>query len=263
MLCMQTSTLQEIDIQKTVQSAVREPQFNSIMPKAGMTLGGKFRYARLGFGLTFNEIAEDLKIRVDILKAIERGDFHMIEEPLYRMLMVKTYAEYLGFSQESFQDEYNRESLYAAKKEKSSEVNTESVQKADFVVAPSIVKHILLSAGMIGIFVYLAVIAGNALARPSLTVSSPSDRTVSLLPTIPIKGIASKDANLFINGQSVLKDRDGHFQQTFTLSDGVNSIRVSAAKKYSKEAVITRTVLYERPSIPITLNEGHYGKSSN
>lgn len=260
---MQTSTLQETAIPKTGPSAVREPQFNSIMPKIGMTLGGKLRHARLSFGLTLDEIAEDLKIRVDILRAIERGDLHTIEEPLYRMLMVKTYAEYLGFNRESFQDEYNRESLYAAKKEKSSEVNTESVQKADFVVAPILVKHIFLLAGMIGIFAYLAVIAGNALARPSLTVSSPNDRTVSSLPTIPIEGIASKDANLFINGQSVLKSKDGRFRQIFTLSDGVNSIRVSASKKYSKETAVTRTVLYERLFIPITLNEGHYGKSSN
>lgn len=260
---MQTSTLQEIAIQKTDTSAMREPQFNPMMPKAGMTLGGKLRHARLGFGLTLDEIAEDLKIRVDILRAIERGDFHTVEEPLYRMLIVKTYAEYLGFSWESFQDEYNRESLYAAKKEKSSEVNTESVQKADFVVAPRLVKHILLSVGMIGIFVYLAVIAANALARPSLTVSSPSDRTVSSLKTIPIEGAVSQDANLFINGQSVLKSKDGRFRQIFTLSDGVNNIRVSAAKKYSKETVIVRTVLYERSFVPITLNEGHYGKSSN
>lgn len=260
---MHASTLQERIVFQTDTRAHREPQRASFQPRKRMTLGGTFRYARMLFGLTIDEIAEDLKIRTDIIRAIERGDFHAIEEPIYRTLMVKTYAEYLGFEWKNIQHEYNRESLYTAKKEKSNNVNTDCVQRTDFVVAPRLLKHIFLFVGMAGIVVYLAITAGSVLARPALTIFSPNDQEISPSKTISIEGAASSDANVFINGQSVPKNKDGHFSQTFTLTEGVNSIRISASKKYSKETIVTRTVLYENPQIPLILNDGIYGKSSN
>ncbi|MEK7122446.1 MAG: hypothetical protein AAB855_01170, partial [Patescibacteria group bacterium] len=78
--------------------------------------------------------------------------------------------------------------------------------------------------------------------------------------TIRIEGRVSPDAALVINGQEIVKSSDGNFDQEVTLSEGVNMIRISATKKYSKEAVVTRTVLYEAPSL--TFNHEIYGKTT-
>lgn len=225
------------------------------------SVGARLRHARSSFGLTTDEIAEDIKIRPELLRAIEQGAFDRLGEPLYRTLMVKTYAEYLGITWRTLEDDYNRESLFIGGVQQVVEVNTQSVQRADLVVAPRLLKHVFLSAGMIAVCVYLMVLAGSALQKPTLTVVQPPNELLSSSKVIRVEGQVSSDATLAINGQEIVKTTDGHFGEDVTLSEGVNTIRVSAAKKYSKEAVVTRTVLYEAPSL--TFNQELYGKRSN
>lgn len=226
------------------------------------TLGTLFRRARRSFGLSIDEISEDIKIRSEILNAIEQGAFERIEEPVYRTLMVKTYAEYLGISWETVEAGYIRESVYTPSNERANGVGIKPVQNSDLMVVPRLLKHVLLSAAMIGVFFYFMVLAGSALQRPALTITNPPERFMSAAKTIRIEGSVSPDASLAINGQEVTKTNDGHFNQDLSLSDGLNTIRISASKKYSKETVVTRTVLYQAPSLPLSFNEQEYGKAT-
>lgn len=226
-------------------------------------VGAQFRHARRTFGLTLDEIAEDIKIRPDLLRAIEEGSFQKIEEPIYRTLMLKNYAEYLGLSWETLASQYDRESVYISMQGSEHTTNANRVRPIDMVVAPRLLKHVLFSLGMIGLCTYLMVLAAGALTRPSLIVSNPPDNASSSSKTISVEGTVSTDAHLSINGQEVSKNKDGNFRQDITLSDGVNVIHVSAAKKYSKETTTTRTVLYEASTLPLTFNQSDYGKRSN
>lgn len=225
-----------------IQSTVLEP---SII----LGVGARFRRARRSFGLTLDEIAEDIKIRPDLLRAIEEGALGCIEESVYRALMVRSYAEYLGIEWSTISDEYLRESVYMIAPDDTARVNTGNVQRADLLVAPRLFKHIVLSAGMIAVCLYLAVLAGSALQRPALTIFNPPDNFLSSSKTLRIEGEVSPDAALSINGQEVVKATDGSFMQEVTLSEGMNSIRISATKQYSKETTVVRKVLYERPSL--------------
>lgn len=226
------------------------------------SLGTLFRRARRSFGLSIDDISEDIKIRSEILNAIEHGAFERIDEPVYRTLMVKTYAEYLGISWDTIEDVYIRESVYIPVLPHAKGVNTKHIQSGDLMVVPRLLKHVFLSAAMIGVFFYFMVLAGSALQRPALTVINPPERFMSPAKTIRIEGSVSTEATLAINGQEVTKTNDGHFYQDLTLSDGLNTIRISASKKYSKETVVTRTVLYQAPSAPLSFNEYDYGKTT-
>lgn len=227
------------------------------------SVGTRLARARRSFGLRVEEIAEDLKIRPDVLHAFERGTFCCIAEPVYRTLMIKTYAEYLGLDWTALSDVYARESLYAPTPEREDTLATPRVGRSEMVVAPRLMKHVLLSGAMIGACVYVMVLAAGALGRPALIVARPPDNFLSSTKTIRIEGTTAPDAALAINGQEVLKSKDGTFHQDVTLSEGVNSITVSASKKYSKESRVTRTVLYQAPPLPLSFNEHEYGKRSN
>lgn len=253
-------TMDELNFAIPMQSTVLE-SVHSSMSGMRQSVGARLRRARRTFGLSCDEIAEDLKIRPELLRAIEAGSFDRLREPLYRMLMVKTYAEYLGVSWGDLEDDYNRESLFSSGGVSSEGMNTQTVQRSDLVVAPRLLKHVLLSAGMIAVFLYLTMLAGSALQKPALTVTQPPNHFLSALKTIRIEGSVSPDAKLSINGQEIIKSTNGNFGQEVTLSEGVNMIRISAIKKYSKEAVVTRTVLYEAPSL--TFNQEQYGKTTN
>lgn len=241
----------------------RHHTMNSATPcTTTQPLSTLFRRARRSFGLSIDEISEDIKIRSEILNAIEQGAFERIEEPVYRTLMVKTYAEYLGISWKTIEAGYIRESVYTPSNEHANGVGTKLVGNSDLMVVPRLLKHILLSAAMIGVVFYVMVLAGSALQRPALTITNPPERFMSAAKTIRIEGSVSPDASLAINGQEVTKTNDGHFYQDLSLSDGLNTIRISASKKYSKETIVTRTVLYQAPTIPISFNEHEYGKAT-
>ncbi|MBD3298178.1 MAG: hypothetical protein GF341_05955, partial [candidate division Zixibacteria bacterium] len=61
-------------------------------------LGTLFVDRRRTLGLKIEEIAEDIKIKAEYLKAIEREEFDQLPTPQYARLFVRAYAERLGFN---------------------------------------------------------------------------------------------------------------------------------------------------------------------
>lgn len=61
-------------------------------------LGALFVERRRALGLKVEEIAEDIKIKAEYLKAIEREEFDLLPTPQYARLFVRAYAERLGFN---------------------------------------------------------------------------------------------------------------------------------------------------------------------
>ena len=61
-------------------------------------LGALFTERRRVLGLKVEEVAEDIKIKPEYLRAIEREEFEFLPTPQYARLFVRTYAERLGFN---------------------------------------------------------------------------------------------------------------------------------------------------------------------
>ncbi len=61
-------------------------------------LGDVIGARRHQLGLKVEEIAEDIKIRADYLRAIEQEDFDSLPTPQYTRLFLKSYAERLGLN---------------------------------------------------------------------------------------------------------------------------------------------------------------------
>lgn len=61
-------------------------------------VGSLFTERRRALGLRIEEIAEDIKVKAEYLRAIEREDFDSLPTPQYARLFVRAYAERLGFN---------------------------------------------------------------------------------------------------------------------------------------------------------------------
>lgn len=61
-------------------------------------LGELFLARRRALGLKVEDVAEDIKIKPDYVRAIEKEEFHLLPTPQYARLFVKSYAERLGFN---------------------------------------------------------------------------------------------------------------------------------------------------------------------
>ncbi len=61
-------------------------------------VGALFIERRRALGLRIEEIAEDIKVKAEYLRAIEREEFDTLPTPQYARLFVRAYAERLGFN---------------------------------------------------------------------------------------------------------------------------------------------------------------------
>ena len=64
----------------------------------GDQVGRLFTERRHALGLRIEEIAEDIKVKPEFLRAIEREEFDQLPTPQYARLFVRAYAERLGFN---------------------------------------------------------------------------------------------------------------------------------------------------------------------
>jgi cytoskeletal protein RodZ len=218
--------------------------FNRRAVPGSLGIGHHLKNARRALGLSIDEIAEATRIRKPLLLALERGSFYEIGEPFYRTLIIKTYVEYVGLDWCALQTEYERESTYLSAGNAVRNARPLVIQRSDLWVASRIVKNMALGSAFAGACAYIVFLAFVALRPPALTVESPANNYESSSSTIVVRGATAAESDIQINGQRVLKRGDGSFEQKVTLSEGANVIRVAAAKKYSKESVVTRTVVY-------------------
>ena len=70
-------------------------------------LGKKLLEKREELGISIEEVAEDLKLKVSQVETIETGDIKAFKDVFYLKYILKDYAKYLGLSEDEIIDEFN------------------------------------------------------------------------------------------------------------------------------------------------------------
>ena len=73
---------------------------------------------RLELGLKFKDIAKDIKIKSEYLKAIEDEEFDLLPTPQYLRLFLKSYAQHLGFDEQEIYGIFDTQEMPIKKPEK-------------------------------------------------------------------------------------------------------------------------------------------------
>ncbi|MFN3301859.1 MAG: hypothetical protein ACK413_02440 [Patescibacteria group bacterium] len=92
------------------------------------------------------------------------------------------------------------------------------------------------------IFFYIFLGIKNLFSPPEIIVYFPPHQWVTQEKTIIIKGKVKGEAMVFINNQPVAL-RENVFEEKIVLSSGINTIKISARKKFSPERVIFRQII--------------------
>ena len=91
--------------------------------------------------------------------------------------------------------------------------------------------------------VYLGIEFSRNISPPFLEVESPQDDLVTSERMVTIRGKTEKESRVTINGQEVFEDEEGNFSEEIDLKEGINIIKITSAKKRSKESVVYKKVL--------------------
>lgn len=204
------------------------------------TLGQVLKRYRESEGLKISQIEKDIKISHRMIEAMETDDYRTLPDELYVKNIIKSYARYLSL-------DYNKLlSLYdTAKVKKESKEITIKSKSVKVIMTPQRVRNLLIFAAVLILLGYLGFQLNMVFQPPELIIYSPDKNLVITDNYIEINGKTEKEARVFINGKEVFLDYNGEFKATLDLQKGMNLIKITAAKKRSKENTIYREILVQ------------------
>jgi cytoskeletal protein RodZ len=206
------------------------------------SIGEELRRLRTFKNLGVDEVAQKLGIRREYLLAMEEENFNLLPAGLYGKNFLKKYATFLGadknlvtkFLQEATDD-----------RTENNPFSQKILKKNKFLIFPKIIRNLLLGLAVLICFLYLIFYFKKIVLPPNLVVNQPEKNLMIKESSILISGKTDKEAEVKINGELILNNNDGIFFQTVNLKKGVNTLTISAKKKYSQENIILRQILVE------------------
>ena len=92
-------------------------------------IGEELRLARENHGVSVEEAAEDLNLRVSQIENIEEGNLKVFKDVFYLKCFIRDYAKYLGLDDEKIIDEFNEFFFEETSKIPIKEIEKASIQK--------------------------------------------------------------------------------------------------------------------------------------
>ncbi|MBI4268623.1 helix-turn-helix domain-containing protein [Candidatus Uhrbacteria bacterium] len=215
------------------------------------SVGEILRIRREAFGLDRTAIEAALTISKRNIAALEEDRFEDIPEELYRECFLKNYAVYLGFDWNEVKHAYRvQTALYHPSLEKEEKsAPTPGVKRFSFWVPSRMIKNGALTGIISLCALYLGWLGYGIVSPPALVVTAPTDNVSVHDGSVLISGTTESDATVMINGLPVIKESTGAFRQDVMLLEGLNTITIVAAKKYSASSHVTRSIVYRRGDV--------------
>lgn len=206
------------------------------------SIGEELRRLRTFKNLGVDEVAQKLGIRREYLLAMEEENFSQLPAGLYGKNFLKKYADFLKVDQ-SLVAKFLQEAT--DDRAENNPFSQKILKKNKFLIFPKIVRNLLLGLGVLICFLYLIFYFKKIILPPDLTVNQPEKNLMIKESSIIVAGKTEKEAEVKINGELILNNNNGNFSQTVNLKKGVNTLTISAKKKYSQENIILRQILVE------------------
>lgn len=206
------------------------------------TAGEKLRQARLFKNLKIEHIAKKLNIRAEYLIALEEERFDKLPTGLYGKNFLREYATFLGLK---FPDVLKSLEEGLPHNDTEDPFSQKIVKKNKFIIFPKIIRNSLIIIAVLICFLYLISYFKKIVFPPTLIVSQPAKNILIKSSTITVVGQTEPEAEVRINNTIILNNHGGYFSQDINLKKGLNSLNISAKKKYSQEQTIVRQVIVE------------------
>lgn len=205
------------------------------------TWGSKLRQARLAKSLRIEDLARSLGIRREYLEALEEENYDRLPSGLYGKSFLKKYALRLGFRAKDI-------AAYLENIETGSPDDPFSqkiVKKNKFIIFPRLIRNFIFGAAVIACLLYLSVYARRVVMPPELLIIAPADNLLIQESAYTVIGQTEPEAEVQINEAIVLSNDRGRFSQAVNLKKGINTLTISAKKKYSRPRIEVKQILVE------------------
>lgn len=199
------------------------------------TVGEKLKEIRQDKNISLSQASKDLKIAYKYLEAMEANQFSRLPGRAYFKAFLKKYCQYLHLD---FSDLWHQ-----AKSLGHFEPKGGGLGKTYFFPWRKILKFVLIAVIFLAIFIFLAWRVEQIFRPPYLHIIEPADGLITGQREIRVYGQSLKEADIVINNKAIFVDNQGFFETKIDLQKGLNLIKISARKRYSRENIVNLRVL--------------------
>ena len=210
------------------------------------TVAERLRSRRQAKNFKLKEAAKKLNISEKYLNNLEKGEYGQLPHGVYGKNFLREYALFLGLDYGRLAKDYEAEISVLEPKRRKEIFSKQIIKRRYFLALPKILKNIIIFLVIVICFIYLGYRINKIISSPLLLVNNPGLDIITDQTSILVTGKTETEANLTINGESVLSDKNGDFFQLINLKNGLNLITVTARKKYSRRHTIIRQILVNK-----------------
>lgn len=210
------------------------------------TVGQILKESRESQFYTLDDIEKSIKIRKELLTALEEDNYTKLPPPTFVQGFIKNYAKFLNLESGKLLAIYRRE--FSEKKNKPYVLDAfaKPLSKTKFKLTPGKVLGGVASLIIIGFFLYLWFQYHQFVSAPQLSIISPADQLTTDNSSVIIEGKTDPEVKVMVNGQEIPVSVNGDFKQEVNLSSQINKLAVTAISKFGQKVAIERTVYLKR-----------------
>ncbi len=208
------------------------------------TLGDYLGQIRLQLNMDVKTVSLLTQIKPQYLEQLEAGNWTALPADVYIRGFLKSLAQLYRVQEQVLIDQYDKEYGFGQIKKP---LARES--RFQFSFTPRTIIIAVTALLSLGAVAYVASQISSVLTPPLLELNEPTGDGTIQGTSIIFSGQAEVGADVFINEQAVLTDRNGQFNENLILSPGLNVIEVVVKNKFNKESRITRRISAEVPII--------------
>lgn len=205
------------------------------------TVAEQLRRTRQSNNLSLQEVSKKLNIKIEYLDALEKNQYNKLPKGVYGKTFLREYCDFLGLDYKSLVKKLEKNSPSS----RGDVFERKVVSKRQLITLPLVIRNAIIGVLIISCLAYLVFLLRDMVSPPFLEIDHPPSDFITNEATINIMGRSEPESEVIINGQSVLLDTAGEFSREIFLRPGLNQIVITASKKYSQSATVTRQILFE------------------
>ncbi|MCX6799893.1 MAG: helix-turn-helix domain-containing protein [Candidatus Falkowbacteria bacterium] len=203
----------------------------------------QLRLARQIRGLTLGQVAQFLEISPKFLHALESSRYDELPKGMYGRNYLREYTTFLGLNYKELLSIFEKEKVVLGYQVDKDDYFVELKPKQKIVLfIPGIFKNIAILLSIIIGLLYFSGAILKIFSPPTLFVFNPSDNLITENTSINIDGLAEAQSQITINGD-LIASTNGAFQRIVYLRKGINTINITASRKFGQPATIERKIL--------------------
>ncbi|NCN07674.1 hypothetical protein GW933_03190 [Candidatus Falkowbacteria bacterium] len=178
--------------------------------------------------INLDEAAKDVGIPFKYLDALEHNNFKDLPDEKYLKDALKKYADYLklDFSYVWRLFKENQNISYSNKFKK--------VEHRYLTSWPNLIRRVVIFAFILSILFFLILKVEQIFSPPELNIIYPQDGLIVEDRQVTLTGQSESEVELIVNNKEIFVDSAGGFETIIDLQKGLNLIKISAKKRYSR-----------------------------